>query len=377
MAGKNGGPWGSGGGSGGNSGGNKGGGSGGSPFGGGKPPPDLDEILKRSQEKFKNAFPPGSAGSPKGALIIGMAAFALWLSSGIFRVDTDEQAIIMRFGEYHRIATPGLNYHLPTPIERMEKRKVTKVEKVEVGFRSAGGFVLPGGDQGARPSVLEESLMLTKDENILDINFEVQWQIGNLQDFIFNVRFPEDTVKDAAESAMREVIGRTSTTNISAKRDDITVEAQDLLQKILDSYGSGITIRGLQLLKADPPAEVIDAFRDVQSARADKERAQNEAKAYENDIIPKARGESKQIVAEAEAYRQRVVARAEGEASRFQAVYNEYKEAPEVTRKRIYFETMEEIMEGMDKLIIDDKAGNGVVPYLPLDNMTRKSGEAK
>lgn len=333
--------------------------------------PDLDELLKKSQDKLKDMFSGG--GNPKGFVLLALGAAALWLATGIYMVDKDEQGVVLRFGEYHRSTSPGLRYHLPVPFENVIKPKVTRVNKVEIGYRSA---TQQYGETRKAPSLEEESLMLTGDENIIDINFEVQWVIKDAKDFLFNIRFPDDTVKQAAESAMREVIGRTPiTTTQTEGRVTIESEALELLQNILDSYKTGIQVVRLQMLKADPPAEVIDAFRDVQTAKADQERLRNEAEVYSNDIIPRARGEAEQILQDAQAYKQQVVARAQGEAARFSSVYEEYRKAQDVTKKRIYLETMEDIMRGMNKIIIDSKGG--VVPYLPLSELSKKAEEKK
>ena len=263
--------------------------------------------------------------------------------------------VVLRFGAYTRTTQPGLNYHLPTPIESVLTPSVTRVNRTEIGYRS--GESRTSG--GARP---EEALMLTGDENIIDINFTVFWVIKNAQDYLFHIRNPEATVKSAAESAIREIVGETPIAQALAEgRGKIETDTTHLLQRILDSYGAGIVITQVQMAKVDPPAPVIESFRDVQRALADKERLRNEAEAYRNDILPKARGQAQQMVLEAEGYRQEVINRAQGEASRFSAVYNEYKQSRDITRKRMYLETMEDILQGMSKIIVD-KSGSGVVP---------------
>ncbi len=329
--------------------------------GGGTPPPDLDEALKKSKQKFDELF---SGGGPNkaGMTVIAGILFVVWLVSGFHMIDAKEEGVIMRFGAYHRSEAPGLNYRLPYPIERHIKVPVTVVNRLEVGMRSYSSR------SGSVTEVPEESLMLTGDENIVDIHFEVQWKINDAKNFLFNVRDPEETVKSVAESAMREVIGKRPIADALAEgKFVIQQDAKDLLQKTLDNYGAGINIVTLQLRKVDPPAAVIDAFRDVQSARADKDRAKNEAETYRNDIIPRARGQAEQILQEAEAYKQQVIAKAEGEAQRFLSVYDKYRVAKDVTIRRLYLETMEEILSGMDKIIIDsDAKQSGVLPYLPL-----------
>lgn len=341
-------------------------------------PNDFDALIKQSQDKFKDFFGGNFNGmnNAKLFLLILLGSFLIWLFSGFYIVDAEEQAVITRFGKFHRTADPGLNYRIPSPIEQDIKQKVTRIEREEVGFRSTGSTSAGNYVQTrttAQRNIPEESLMLTGDENIVDINFEVQWKIRNIKDFVFNVYRPKDTVKSAAESAMREVIGNTPIAAALAEgRSTIESKSKDLLQKTLDSYGAGVEIVRLQMLKVDPPAQVVDAFRDVQTARADKEREINQAQAYQNDIIPRARGDASRLVQEAEGYKQEVIARSKGDASRFVAVYEEYKGAKDVTKQRLYMETMEDILQGMDKIIIDSKGSQGVLPYLPLPQLTKK-----
>jgi membrane protease subunit HflK len=356
---------------------NQGGGGGGGPWGGGgrgpggqgpwnrgtgPQTPDLEELLRRSQDRFRRMFP-GGAGGSRGIILIIAAIVLVWLASGLYRVQPDEQGVVLRFGQWVRTTATGsgLNYHLPYPIETVLKPKVTTVNRVDVGFRttSAGG--------GMR-SVPEEALMLTGDENIVDVNFTVFWVIKDAGKYLFNIRDPEDTVKALAESAMREVIGQTKIQAALAEaRRDVETNARNLLQQVLDQYGSGVDVTQLQLQKVDPPAPVVESFRDVQRARADAERARNEAEAYANDILPRARGDAERIIQEGEAYKQEVVARAQGDAQRFLSIYEQYKLAKDVTTKRIYLETMEDILRKTPKIILDQK--NGVVPYLPLPGL--------
>lgn len=330
-----------------------------------QPPPDLDEAIKKGQEKFKQFFSNGGGGySAKSIAVAIVVLVVLWLASGFHVIDAKEQGVVLRFGAFHRSETPGLNYRLPFPLEDHIKVPVTVVNRVEVGVRSLGS---------RDNDVPEESLMLTGDENIVDINFEVQWKIKNARDFLFNVREPRETVKNMAESAMREVVGRKPIADALAEgKYVIQEEAKNLLQSTLDDYKAGLEIVALQLRKVDPPSAVIDAFRDVQTARADKERARNEAETYRNDIIPRARGQAEQILQEAEAYKQQVVANSQGEAERFISVYDKYRQAKDITKKRIYLETMEEILRGVDKIMIDTGAqGSGVLPYLPLPSFEK------
>lgn len=348
--------------------------------GGGKiPDPEIEEMLKKFQEKLEKFFPKKKDGKEGGSndsrifaaitIVLGL----LWLSSGIYFVKADEQGVVLRFGEFVRTADSGLNYHLPYPFESVLTPRITSINKVEIGYNSA-----VSNAKNKDGFIPEEGLMLTGDENIVDINFEVQWKISDAPKYLFNVRNPEDTVKAVSESAMREVIGKNQITMVLAEgKSQVELGTKKLIQETLDSYNAGIEVVTVNLLKADPPAQVIDAFRDVQTARADLETSRNQAEAYRNDILPKARGQAQQMVLEAEGYKQEVIARSQGEASRFTAVYNEYKQAKDVTKKRIYLETMEEILQGMSKIIIDGKSSQGVLPYLPLPELKAKSEEAK
>jgi membrane protease subunit HflK len=345
--------------------------------GGGQQPPDLEELLRRSQEKVKKIFPGGAGGGFGGnrrtMIAVPLILIAVWLASGFYRVQPDEQGVVLRFGEWIKTTQPGLNWHLPSPIETVFTPKVTRSNRVEIGFRSAGEIARGGSAR----EVGNESLMLTGDENIVDINFVLLWMIKDAGQFLFNIRDPESTVKAVAESSMREIIGKTPIAEATTEaRGAIELGAREQIQAILDGYGAGILITQVQLQKVDPPAEVIDAFRDVQRAQADRERLQNEAEAFANDILPRARGEAERISQEALAYRQEVVARADGDAQRFVAVYNEYDKARDVTTKRIYLETMEEVLRGMNKVVIDQAGGgSGVVPYLPLPELERRARE--
>ena len=345
--------------------------------GGGQQPPDLEELLRRSQEKVKSLFPGGGPAGigRKGFVLVGLAIVGLWLASGIYTVQPDEQGLVTRFGQLNRVTMPGLKYHLPAPIEAVEKVPVTRVNRVEIGFRSAAQQT--GARTASARDVSDEALMLTGDENIIDINFVVLWRIGDAAAFRFNIRDPENTVKAAAESVMREIIGQTPIVEATTEgRRAIELKAREQLQALMNEYGAGILVDEVQLQKADPPAEVIDSFRDVQRAQADRERAQNEAEAFANDIIPRARGEAERLLQEAQAYRQEVTARATGESQRFKSILTEYTKAQDVTSRRLYLETMEQVLKGMNKVIIDGRNGaNGVVPYLPLPELERRARE--
>jgi membrane protease subunit HflK len=329
-------------------------------------------LLRRSQDRLRTVLPGGLGG--RGIVLIVVAAVALWGLSGFFRVEPDELGVVLRFGKYVRDAKPGLNYHLPYPIETVLTPKVTRVNRIDIGMRIVED-VRRGSTMRDIP---EESLMLSGDENIVDVDFAVFWVIkpdrGAAQ-YLFNIQNPEGTVKAVAESAMREVIGRSEIQPIlTGARQNIETGVQELMQKILDDYGAGIQITQVQLQKVDPPAQVIDAFRDVQAARADLERAQNEAQTYANRVIPEARGRAAQITQSAEAYREQTVAEARGQAGRFDKIYDEYRKAPDITRERLYLETMERVLGGTDKIILDSGggAGGGVVPYISLDELTKR-----
>ena len=349
-------------------------GQGGGGGGGGGQPPNLEELLRKGQDRFKGALPGGRWGG-KGILLVILVLLVAWGFTGVYRVGPDEQGVVLRFGKYVEDTGPGLHYHLPSPIESALTPKVTRVNRVEVGFQSSGDF----GRSSALRDLPEESLMLTGDENIVDINFTVLWQISHAGKFLFNIQRPENTVKAVSESVMREVVGRSKIDDVLTEgRNEVERQTLDLMQKTLDEYQSGIVVTQVKLAKADPPAAVIDSFRDVQAARADEERLVNEAQAYANDILPRARGEAERILQEAEGYKNQTVAQAEGEVSRYLAIQNEYRLAPNVTRKRLYLETMESIMQGTNKIVIDNEGGSqGVLPYLPLPELQKQSNRSR
>jgi modulator of FtsH protease HflK len=337
---------------------------------GGPRPPDLEEFLRRSQDRLRSLLP-GNLGG-RGIAVIALIVVVLWGFSGFFRVEPDELGVVLRFGKFTREVEPGLNYHLPYPIETVLTPQALRVNKLDIGMR-------PVDDLRRGSSVRdvpEESLMLTGDENIVDVSFSVLWKVkpNGVGDYLFNVQSPEGTVKAVAESAMREVIGRSNIqTVLTSARQKIETAVQEQMQRTLDTYGAGILIQQVQLQKVDPPTQVIDSFRDVQAARSDLERAQNEAQTYANRVVPEARGRAAKITQDAEAYREQTVADAKGQTSRFLQVYDQYKKAPDVTRTRMYLETMERVLGGTDKTIIDTgpQGGPGVVPYLPLTEVNR------
>ena len=380
-------PWsnkGGNGGSGGGSGGGGGGWKGGGPWGQGPSSggsgqnPDIEDILKRSQDRLKQAMP-GGGGSKFLFVLIGLLAAGVIAFYGFtVTVEPEEIGIVTQFGKYNRRLEPGLNFRLPYPIEEVFLPKVTRANRTEIGFETSGDSL---GGGGSNRDVPGESLMLTGDENIVNIDFVVFWQIKTAQDLLFKVRDGEavldtgqaPTVKDVAESAMREIVGKGNIQAILTQdRAKIEQEVMDLIQKTLDRYESGIQVTQVLLQKVDPPDQVIGAFRDVQAAKADQDRAQNEAQSYANKVVPEARGNAEQITQAAQGYKEQVIAEAKGTASRFLKVYEEYKKAPDVTRKRIYLETMEQVFSKMDKIIIDQKGGGqGVVPYLPLNDLSK------
>ena len=348
----------------------------GSPPGGGNGsgrgpiPPDIDEIIKNIQKTINRFIPGRGAGGSKPIFLGLIILVIIWVASGLYRVLPDEQGVVLRFGKFINTTQPGLNYHFPYPVETALTPKVTKVNRMDVGFRAGSDS---GFSSAGIADVPEESLMLTGDENIVNIDFSVFWVIKDAGNFLFKIQDPQGTVKAAAETAMREVIARSDIQSILTEgRSRIEIETQEIIQDILDEYNSGIQITQVQTQKADPPDQVIDAFRDVQAARADMERSKNEAEAYANDVIPRARGEAAKILQAAEAYKKQVVARAEGEASRFISIYTEYALAKEVTQERMYLETMEKVLASIDKVIIEKNASSGVIPYLPLPELGKK-----
>lgn len=340
--------------------------------GGQPPPPDLEEMLRRGQDRFRR-WMPGLRGG-RGLILLLLVVIGIWLLTGFYRVEPDEQGVVLRWGEWTKTTQPGLNYHLPWPFETVIRPKVTKINRAEIGYRT-----LIDSNRGAvtRP-VPDESLMLTGDENIIDVKFTVFWRIRDAGQYLFNIQAPDRTVKDASESAMREVIGKSRLQSaLAEERLLLAQQTHSLTQQILDYYGAGIEITQVEPQDIAPPEAVIASFRDVQAARADQERAKNEAEAYRNDIIPRARGAAERLVQEGTAYKEEVVAKAQGEVSRFLAIHAEYTQNTDVVRRRMYLETMEAVLGGIDKVLIDSSAqGNsGVVPYLPLPELQRRQGD--
>ena len=344
--------------------------------GGQQGPPDLDEMLKKLQEQWNNFFGGrGKGGFGGGGISLGggggigltvvlVAAAIAWVLSGIYIVDPAEQAAVLRFGRYVESTGPGPHW-VPRFIETYETINIQRIRNQEIGFRSQGN---------TKGSVPHEALMLTEDENIIDLQFAVQYRVKDAGDFLFNVIDPEVTLRQAIESSVREIVGHsTMDFVITEGRDVVAAEVETLAQEILDLYETGLAITSVNMQDAQPPAQVQNAFFDAIKAREDQERIINEAKAYQADIVPKARGEAAAIVQQAEAYKQRVVAQAKGETDRFLKVLNEYQKAPEITRDRLYIETMESVMANTSKVMVDVQGGNSLM-YLPLDRLINQAG---
>ncbi len=349
-----------------------GGGSGGG--GGGRPPPDIEEILRKGQERIRSVLP-GGASPTIIVLLVALVIFA-WLVNGFYRVQPGEQGVALVFGKVWKTTTPGLDYNFPAPIGEVMKPQVSLSRRVDIGFRGAGEVTR---GRNAERDMPEESMMLTGDQNIVDMDFTVFWKIKDASDYLFNIRVPENTVKIVAESAMREVVGQTPFDRaVTTGREEMQDKTKVLMQSVLDQYKSGIEITTVQLQKSDPPQEVIDAFNDVQRARQDRDRLRNEAEAYANSVVPVARGLAEKDIKQAEAYREQQIQEAKGEADRFTSVYEAYKVAPEVTRRRMYLETLGEVLGNARKVIIDQKGGGqGVVPYLPLPEIQKRQEQEK
>lgn len=364
---------------------NEPGGGGKDPWGGGggeKGPPDLEEVVRNLQNKLSGLFGGGNrggrgdgsgGGGPSGGgplsfitksgigVLIGIALIA-WLLSGIYLVDQGRRGVVLRFGQYTETTGPGPHWHIPYPIESVEVVNVEKRRYVEIGYRSS-----TGGQGGA--SVPREALMLTEDENIVDVRIAVQYQIADPKAYLFNVRDPDETLKQVSESAIREVIGKSKMDFVLKEgRSEVVASIRKLLQGILDQYQTGLQVINVNLQDAQPPEEVQAAFADAIKAREDEQRLKNEAEAYSNEIIPKARGGAARQLEDANAYKDRVIAEAQGEASRFDQLLVEYKKAPEVTRERLYLDAMQSVLANSSKVILDTKGGNNLT-YLPLDKI--------
>ncbi len=343
--------------------------------GGGSKGPDFEDLVRKGQEQLRRYFPGGPGGGSQGlsakALALGaIVLVAGWMATGFYRVEPANVGVVLRFGEMERITYPGLNWHMPYPVESVIQTNVLAVNQLTVGFRE-------GNEARRDRAMLDESLMLTSDQNILDVRFTVQWRIADASKFLFNVASPEITVKSVAEAAMRETIGLTPMQPIFQNRNSVETRVKAAMQSLLDFYEAGIAVDQVQFRAVEPPQQVIDAFRDVQRAIQDRQRAQNEAESYRNDIVPRARGEAQRLGQEAEGYRQQIVARATGDVAGYQALLEAYRTAPEVTRQRLYLEMMENVLRGNQKVIIDQNGGgasngSGVVPVLPLNELLRR-----
>ncbi len=339
-------------------------------------PPDLDEVLKKLQTRLGRLFGGRGGGSgsgggislPGGSLVgagvIAAVVVGAWALAGFYIVDPAEEAVVLRFGQYRVTTPPGLHW-APYFIDSVEKVNVQQIHNQEIGFRSSGA---------SRSSVAHESLMLTEDENIVDLKFSIQYRIDDPQFYLFNVLDPDLTLRQATESAVREVVGRSAMDFvITAGRDVVASEAGTLIQEILHEYKAGLNITSVNMQDAQPPAQVQDAFFDAVKAREDQERIINQANAYKADIVPKARGEANAMFERAEAYRQRVIAQADGETDRFLKVLKEYQKAPAVTRERLYLETIEQVMANSSKVLVDLQGGNNIM-FLPLDKLLSRQG---
>lgn len=354
-------PWGSGGG-------NSGGGTGGP---GGPIPPDLEDLLKKAQENMRRALP-GGFGPTKIVGLVAVAALGLWLASGFYFINPGENAVITQFGKWEKTQSePGLGYRLPWPIQEAATINVTQERKIAIGFAEGGGR-----GAGGKRDIPEESLMLTSDANMIDLDLVVFWNIENARDYLFNILDPEQTIKKVAESAIREVVGQTKLQPITTgNRTDVADRAKKIMQDTLDSYKSGVSIIGVSIQEATVHPDVIEAFEDVVAAQQDAERFQNEATIYANDIVPKARGEAIKLIQAAEAYKVSTLTKARGDAERFNSIYAAYVEGKEVTRTRLYLETMEDVLKSAQKIVIDGSASSaGVVPYLPLNELKPAAG---
>ena len=343
-------------------------------------PPDLDEILRKLQQKissllgFRPRAPGGSGGGNNmGNAVGGGVAFvlllivAVWLASGFYIVDEGRRGVVLRLGRHVETTMPGPRWHIPYPIETVEVVNVSQVRTVEVGYR--------GNPKNKQPA---EALMLTDDENIVDVQFAVQYTLKSPDDYLFKNRNPDDNVLQAAETAIREVVGKSSMDFVLSKgRSEIAANVKKLMQDILDRYETGVNVTTVNLQSASAPEPVQPAFEDVVRAQQDRERFKNEGQAYANDVVPKAQGIRSRLTEEAQGYKQSVISTAQGDASRFRAILAEYERAPQVTRERMYLDTVQQILSATSKVIVDQKSGGpGSLIYLPLDRLMQMTGSA-
>lgn len=345
--------------------------------GGNQGPPDLEELWRNFNRKLEGLFgrrggdgPGQPAKTPRrmggGAGLLAGVLFAVWLASGFYIVPEGQRGVVLRFGKYLETTMPGPRWHLPYPVESAEVVNLLGVRTVEVGYRN-----------NVKSKVLKESLMLTDDENIIDVQFAVQYVLKSPNDYLFNGRDPDESVLQAAETAIREIVGKSSMDFVLYEgRAEVAARAHKLMQAILDRYGTGINVSKVTMQNAQPPEQVQAAFDDAVRASQDRERQKNEGQAYANDVVPKARGMAARVGEEAEGYKQRVVEQAEGDASRFRQIVVEYNKAPQVTRDRLYIEAMQQIMSSTSKVLIDQKGGNNLL-YLPLDKLMQITSPAE
>lgn len=348
-------------------------------------PPDLDEIMRDMTRRLNALFGQGGKGdtqSPRspspapqygmgGGMIAALVA-VIWLGTGFYIVDQGKRGVVLRFGKHVETTMPGPRWHMPYPVESVDVVNLEQVRTVEVGYRGAGG----GGPGRSRE--LHESLMLTDDENIIDLQFAVQFNLKNAEDFLFNNRDVENAVRSTAETSIREIVGKSRMDFVLYEgREEIAIRAKALMQEILDRYGSGIHVVSVTMQNAQPPEQVQSAFDDAVKAGQDLERQKNEGQAYSNDVIPKARGNAARLLEEANGYKQRVINEAQGNASRFSQVLAQYEKAPQVTRQRLYIETQEQVLSNSSKVVVDQKSGSGNMLYLPLDKLLGNNPSAQ
>jgi len=344
--------------------------------GGNQGPPDLDELWRNFNQRLATIFGRRRGGGPTGeppsyrqlgggVTLLIIVVFIVWLASGFYIVDASQRGVVLTFGKYAQTTEPGLRWRMPYPIQSHEVVNISQVRTIEVGYRN-----------NVKSKVLRESLMLTDDENIVDIQFAVQFALKDPEDYLFNVRRPDETVLQVAETAFREIVGKSSMDFVLYEgREDIAARSQKLMQEILDRYKTGVLVSKVTMQNAQPPEQVQAAFDDAVKAKQDQERAKNEGQAYYNDVVPKARGSASRLTEEANGYRQRVVAYAEGDASRFRQILSEYNKAPAVTRERMYLETVQQIMSSTSKVMVDARAGSNLL-LLPLDKIMQMSAGA-
>lgn len=339
-------------------------------------PPDLDELWRRFNQKLNTLFGgKGGSGGPTGGSpmsggkmaaglgLIPMLVILIWLGSGFYIVNAGERGVVLRFGKFVETTQPGPRWHMPYPIENAEVVNLQQVRTVEVGYRA-----------NVKSKMLKESLMLTDDENIIDIQFAVQYILKSPEDYLFNNRHPDDAVHQAAETAIREIVGKSKMDFVLYEgRAEIAARAAKLMQDILDRYKTGISVSKVTMQNAQPPEQVQASFDDAVKAGQDRERAKNEGQAYANDVVPRARGAASRLLQEADGYKQRVIANAQGDASRFKQILVEYSKAPKVTRDRMYLDTMQQMMTNSSKVLVDQKGGNSLL-YLPLDKLIQSTG---